>query len=70
MGMRNKIRTYVEGLKKPLLELLLKVIYFGVISSYALIWRLLLRRGLLKTRSSWTHIAESTDTPNLFTRTV
>ncbi len=70
MGMRNIIRTYVEGFKKPLLELLLKVIYFGVISSYALIWRLLLRRGLLKTRSSWTHIAESTDTPNLFTRTV
>lgn len=74
MGWRDKIKAYLantrDARRRFLLAALLRIVYFGVISSYALIWRWLLRRGLMKSRGGWAYIAESTDTPNLFNRTV
>ena len=74
MGWRDKIKMYLAMARiagrKFLLAALLPMVYFGVISGYALIWRWLLRRGLMKSRGGWATIAESTDTPNPFNRTV
>ncbi len=74
MVWRNKIKTNLararSASRKLLLEALLRIVYFCVLSSYALIWRWLLRRGLKRSRGGWSYIAESTETPNLFNRTV
>ena len=48
----------------------LRLVYFGLVTPYALIWRWIGRRGLRRTRGQWTPVAESTDTPGLFNRTV
>ena len=59
----------MQDKKKRYLTILLSIVYFGVISSYALVWRWLLRRGLMKSRGGWATIAKSTDTPDVFNRT-
>jgi len=74
MGWKDRIRKRMTTLKhagrKSLLEVFLFAVYFGLISSYALVWRWLLRRGLMRSHGSWVRIEESTDTPGLFDRTV
>ena len=74
MGWRDKIRMYLATVsnvgRKLLLETLLFIVYFGVILSFALIYRWLLRRGLKKSSGSWANIDQSTNSPNFFYRTV
>lgn len=48
----------------------MSIIYFGLISGYALFWRWWLCRSLMRSRGGWKTIAESTDAPNTFDQTV
>lgn len=74
MGMKRQVKTVVARIgEKPRLYLLgvfLQLVYFGLITPYALAWRWLGRRGLKRSRAKWEPVAESSDTPNLFNRTV
>jgi len=74
MGLKRKIKVLLGKLgetpRRYLLGAFLRLVYFGLITPYALVWRWISRQGLKRTRGKWTPIAESTDTPNLFNRTV
>lgn len=74
MGLRQLVRSIrdsiVDRTRQFLLAVLLRVIYFGFITPYALIWRWVLRQGLLRSRGGWVAVSESTDTPELFQKTV
>lgn len=74
MGLKQRLKMFLDKLgdkpRRYMLDAFLRLVYFGLVTPYALAWRWLGRRGLRKTRGQWTPIAESTDTPNLFNRTV
>lgn len=58
------------AVSKWLLFVLLGLVYFCVVTPYALVRRWVLRRSLTRSRSSWVVVSESTDQPGLFDRSV
>lgn len=72
--MKHQVKKAVakigENSRQYLLEIFLGLVYFGLITPYALAWRWLGRQGLKRSRAIWMPVAESSDTPNLFNRTV
>lgn len=74
MGMKHQVKTAIARIgEKPrryLLGMFLGFVYFGLITPSALAWRWVGRRGLKRSRAKWEPVAESSDTPNLFNRTV
>lgn len=54
--------------RELMLEIVLRAVYFGIVTPYAFVWRHILRRGLLRSRGRWTKVAESTHTPGIFFR--
>lgn len=56
--------------KRYLLEVFLRAVYFGFITPYSLVWRLLGREKLKGSRAQWVRVQQSSDTPDLFERMV
>jgi hypothetical protein len=74
MGMKHQVKTAIARIGEKqrlfLLGVFLGLVYFGLITPYALVWRWLGLRGLKRSRAKWEPVAESSDTPNLFNRAV
>jgi hypothetical protein len=51
-----------------LLELVLRIIYFAIITPCAFFWRCIPGNSLMRSRGRWSKIVESTETPNIFHR--
>ena len=55
--------------RERVLFVLLAVVYFCIVTPAALVWRLLLRRGLMHVSARWVATDDATDKPDLFNRT-
>lgn len=66
----SKIKPFLKNLRKVVLESVLFLVYFVVISGYALVWRWIMRQGLNKSRGRWTPVRESTGDATLFRKSV
>jgi hypothetical protein len=66
--LRKLLGLITDKPREFLLEIVLRSIYFGIITTCAFVWRRIPGNRLQRSRGRWRAVAESTDTPGIFHR--